>query len=403
MAIYPIGRPDDIDRFDAIVVGGRVAGASTAMLLARRGLRVVVVDRAAEGSDTLSTHALMRPGVVQLHRWGLLDEVVATGAPPVRRTVIHYGDEAVAVNIKPRSGIDAFYAPRRTVLDAVVVRAARQAGVQFLFGTTVTELRRHATGRVVGVHGRDPSGNSLRLDAPITIGADGVRSLVARGVQATAYWQGVGSSAVVYAYFAGLDAEGYEWAYRPGASSALIPTNGGEVNVSIIVPSVRFTEEVRPDVEAGFWNVLREANGTIAERVAQAQRTTRFRSFPGLAAYHRQAWGPGWALVGDAGAFLDPIGAHGISSALRDAELLARGVAEIHHGTAPEWQALGSYQRARDDLAQHLFEATDAVATYGWDLDTLRDRLMQMSAEMTKEAEALEHLDHQPLAATDAA
>lgn len=402
MAIHPITGSTGTDRFDAIVVGGRVAGASTAMLLARQGLHVVVVDRAAEGSDTVSTHAMLRPGVVQLHRWGLLDRVAVSGAPPVRRTVIHYGDEPVAVSIKPRSGVDAFYAPRRTVLDAILADAARADGVDLQFGTTITGLLRDATGRVSGVEGRDASGNPLRLEAPITIGADGTRSLVARGVQAPAYWQGSGSGAVVYAYFAGVDVDGYEWAYRPGVASALIPTNGGEVNVSAIVPTTRFTGEIRTDIEAGFWNVLREANPDIAARVARAQRTTRFRSFPGLAGYHRQAWGPGWALVGDAGAFLDPIGAHGISSALRDAELLARAVTEIHSRTAPEHEALGAYQQMRDDLARHIFDATDAVAAYDWDLATLRDLLMQMSAGMTRESEALEHLD-QPFTASRAA
>lgn len=402
MAIHPISRPAGGDRFDAIVLGGRVAGASTAMLLARQGLRVVVVDRAAEASDTLSTHAMLRPGVVQLHRWGLLDRVAATGVPAVRRTVIHYGDEPVAVNIKPRSGIDAFYAPRRTVLDAIVADAARAAGAQLLFGTTASGLLRDSTGRVSGVEGRDASGNPLRLEAPITIGADGTRSLVAREVQAPACWQGSNSGAVAYAYFADLDVDGYEWAYRPGVASALIPTNHGEVNVSAIVPAARFTDQIRTDIEAGFWNVLREANAGIADRVARAERTTRFRSFPGLAGYHRQAWGPGWALVGDAGAFLDPIGAHGMSSALRDAELLARAVADIHGGTAAESEALSAYQQTRDDLARHLFEATDAVAAFDWDLDTLRNLLMQMSAEMTRESEALEHLD-QPLTASTAA
>lgn len=402
MDIHSISRSDDVDRFDAIVVGARVAGASTAMLLARRGLRVVVVDRAVEGSDTLSTHALLRPGVVQLHRWGLLDQVVASGAPPVRGTVIHYGDDPVAVNIKPRSGVDAFYAPRRTVLDAILVRAAREAGAEVRLGMTVTDLLRDRDGRVSGVQGREASGGSFRFEAPVTIGADGVRSLVARSVEAPVYWQGIGGGAVVYAYFTGLEVDGYEWAYRPGVSGALIPTNDGEVNVSAIVPSARFARDVRGDVDAGFWKVLREANGGIADRVAQAERTTRFRSFPGLAGFHRQAWGAGWALVGDAGAFMDPIGAHGISSAFRDAELLARAVGEIHGGTASEHRALGIYQRTRDALSGRLFEAIDEVASYRWDLDRLRDRLMQMSVEMTKESEVLEHLD-QPLTTSVAA
>jgi 2-polyprenyl-6-methoxyphenol hydroxylase-like FAD-dependent oxidoreductase len=363
------------------------------MLLARRGQRVLVLDRASEGSDTLSTHALLRPGVVQLRRWGLLDAVVASGAPPIRRTIVHYGDEAVPVSIKARNGVDAFYAPRRTALDSIIVRAAREAGADVRFGVTVTGLLRDIDGRVSGVEARDGSGASHRFNAPITIGADGVRSLVARGVEAPTYWQGTGGGAVVYAYFAGLDGDHYERLYRPGASGALIPTNGGLVNVSALVPSDRFAREIRHDVEGGFWRALGEAQPAVAARIARAERTTRFRSFPGLASFHRQPWGPGWALVGDAGSFMDPIGAHGISTALRDAELLARAVLDVHTGAVAEEQGLGSYQQRRDDLSRTLFEAIDHVSTHRWDLDALRERLMQMSAEMTREAEALVRLD----------
>ena len=87
--------------YDVVVVGGRVAGASTAMLLARAGARVALVDRAAYGSDTLSTHGLMRAGVLQLSRWGLLDDVVAAGTPPIRRTLFHYTDGRVGTGVDP--------------------------------------------------------------------------------------------------------------------------------------------------------------------------------------------------------------------------------------------------------------------------------------------------------------
>ena len=129
--------------WDAVVVGARVAGASTALLLARAGLRVLVVDRARRGSDTLSTHALMRGGVLQLRRWGVLDRVVATGAPPVRQVTFHYGPESMAVSLKPYAGVDALYAPRRTVLDAILVDAAEEAGARFRFGVAVTDLARN--------------------------------------------------------------------------------------------------------------------------------------------------------------------------------------------------------------------------------------------------------------------
>jgi 2-polyprenyl-6-methoxyphenol hydroxylase-like FAD-dependent oxidoreductase len=391
-------RPAEIERFDAIIVGARVAGASTAMLLARAGLRVLVVDRAALGSETLSTHALLRPGVVQLHRWGLLDDIVATGAPPVRQTTIHYGDDPVTVDIKARHGIDAFYAPKRTVLDPAIVDAARRAGADMRFGWTATGLLRTHAGRVAGIEARAADGRLTTFTAPITIGADGVRSFVARNVDAPVLWQGAHASALVYAYFAGLDADGYEWRYRPGAGAAVIPTNDGERNVSAIMPSPRFAG-AKHDIESAFWTVLGEADPVLAGRVAAGRRMTRFRSFPGLPGCHRQPWGPGWALVGDAGSFMDPIGAHGISTALRDAELLARAVTDARADGIAESEAFGWYQHQRDDLSRQLFDAIDQVASHRWHLDTLRELLMLTSAEMNREAAYLADVDQPATAA----
>ena len=121
--------------------GARVAGAATAMLLARAGLRVLCVDRSRHGSDTLSTHALMRGGVLQLQRWGLLDAVRRGRHPaPCGAPSSTTATEQVAVSIKPAAGIDALYAPRRTVLDALLVDAAVRAGATVEFGTPVVGL-----------------------------------------------------------------------------------------------------------------------------------------------------------------------------------------------------------------------------------------------------------------------
>src|SRR5262245_52988386 len=123
---------------DVIVVGARVAGAATAMLLARQGLRVLLVDRDRYGTDTLSTHALMRGSVFLLSRWGLLDRLVEAGTPPVRQTRFDYGTDSVTVGIKPTRGVEALYAPRRTVLDRVLVDAAEAAGAEIRYGVSVT-------------------------------------------------------------------------------------------------------------------------------------------------------------------------------------------------------------------------------------------------------------------------
>ena len=156
------------EEFDAVIVGARCAGAATALLMARAGLRVLVVDRTHPSRDTLSTHALMRAGVLQLSRWGLLPRIVAAGTPPVTAITFHYGDRAETLQLT-----EPLYAPRRMVLDTVLLSAAQEAGAQARFGVDVTQLRRDRSGRVTGVLARLRGGEAVAFRAPLTIGADG--------------------------------------------------------------------------------------------------------------------------------------------------------------------------------------------------------------------------------------
>ena len=166
----------DRDRHDVVVVGGRVAGSATAMLLARVGHDVVVVDQASFPSDTVSTHSLARSGVVQLHRWGLLDDVLDSGAPAIRQVSFNAGGESVSRTIKHKAGVDLLVAPRRYVLDTILAAAAQRAGAQLRPGVTVTGLQRDGHGRVVGVSGRDRAGAPVEIGARHVVGADGLRS-----------------------------------------------------------------------------------------------------------------------------------------------------------------------------------------------------------------------------------
>ena len=217
----------DRPHYDVVVVGARPAGAATAMLLARARLRVLVVDRSRYGADTLSTHALLRGGVLQLHRWGLLDRLVEAGTPAVRRTTFRYDDGEVVIAIKPSHGVDALYAPRRTILDPLLVDAAAEAGAEVRYGVTVVGLRSDRRGRVAGIDGRDDAGRPLAVDAGLVIGADGLHSTVARQVGAPVLHTGRGASAVVYGYWADVATDGYEWIFRPDACAGVIPTNDG--------------------------------------------------------------------------------------------------------------------------------------------------------------------------------
>ena len=203
----PIGR----DRYDVVIAGARCAGASTAMLLARQGLRVLVVDPTSHGSDTLSTHGLMRGGVLQLHRWGVLDAVRAAQTPTIRTTTFHYGDEVTEVAIKERDGIDGLYAPRRTVLDAILVDAALAAGAEVVHGRSVVDVLRAPDGRVRGASITGADRQVIDVAAELVIGADGVRSRVARILQAEPHYTVAHTTASIYGYQRALGLEGFHW------------------------------------------------------------------------------------------------------------------------------------------------------------------------------------------------
>ena len=201
--------------YDAVVVGARVAGASTAMLLARAGARVLLLERSPYGSDTLSTHGLMRAGVLQLSRWGLLDQVAAAGTPPVTRTLFHYpGTSPVRISIRASHGVPALYAPRRHVLDRILVDAAAAAGVEVRHGVSVTDLLTDPGGRVTGVRGVDAANGTFTAYAKTTIGADGIRSTVAASVGAPVERASAAGGAVLYGYFDGLPTEGLRMGLR---------------------------------------------------------------------------------------------------------------------------------------------------------------------------------------------
>ncbi|MCM2314901.1 MAG: NAD(P)/FAD-dependent oxidoreductase [Thermoanaerobaculia bacterium] len=377
-------------KYDAIVVGARVAGAATAMLLARKGMKVLAVDRARYGSDTLSTHALMRTAVVQLNRWGLLDRVKASGATPVTRVDFHYPDETVPVDLAPAGGLGALYAPRRTVLDRILVDAAREAGAEVRFGIVVDDLRRGSSHRVTGISARDEQGERLELDAGIVVGADGIRSIVAQSAGAKLRRRAKNSGAVVYGYFAGVAAEGYEWAYAPGLSAGLIPTNDGQVCVFVGGAEDSFRHRVFSNLEIGFAGVLEAASPGIAERVARGELVSRYRGFAGVHGYIRESVGAGWALAGDAGYFRDPITTHGISDAFRDAELLARAIAGE--------MSLGDFQETRDSVIEPVFDVTDRIAGYDWTMEEIRGYLREMSRAVKPEMKLIAGFD-QPAAA----
>ena len=369
--------------YDAIVVGARCAGAATAMLLARAGARVLAVDRTTYGSDTMSTHALMRTGVLQLSRWGVLPAVMAEGTPAIHRTSYHDGRESISIAIKPEHQVQHLCAPRRTVLDRVLVDAAGLAGADVRHGVALLALRRGPGGRVNGVTLKDDDGSFVEVGCDILIGADGRQSTVARLVGAQAYLEGSSSSGCAFGYFHNLACDGSHWHFVENAAAGVIPTNNGQHCVFASVPGSRFTAIFRGNIDQAFMSVLAANSAQLAANVSSARVVGRLRGFAGIRGYMRQSFGLGWALVGDAGYFKDPLTAHGITDALRDAELLTHAILDERP------QALAFYQQERDALSRALFEITDSISSFRWSLDEVKALHARLSTSMRAECERM--------------
>jgi flavin-dependent dehydrogenase len=368
--------------YDAIVVGARCAGSATAMLLAKAGAKVLVVDRQPYGSDTLSTHALMRPAVIQLSRWGLLDKMIESGAPVVTATSFHYGKETVTVPIREESGVPGLLAPRRVVLDRILVDAARSAGAEIYHDVIVEELIRAPNGRVNGVAVRDHEGNRAKVDASVVVGADGIGSTVARQAGARMITRGKHSAGNIFGYAPVKDLKGYHWHFHPGYSAGSIPTHDGKACIFVSAPTARFDSELRHDLAKSHAEILRHVAPEIGEQVAR-EHLSPLRAFRGVPGFIREAHGPGWVLVGDSGFFRDPITSHGISDAFRDAEGAAKAILA---GTDYDFRR---YQEERDSFAYPMLEVTDAICAFDWTFEQLAPLHKQFSTALKNESAAL--------------
>jgi flavin-dependent dehydrogenase len=344
--------------YDAIIVGARCAGSPTAMLLARRGHRVLLVDRATFPSDTTSTHLIHPPGVASLERWGLLDQVIATGSPPIDTYAFDFGP----FTISGAPGTDetpVAYAPRRTVLDKLLVDAASDAGAEVRERFTVESLVVE-DGRVVGIRGHSKGGKSVTELARVVIGADGRYSLVADAVDAEEYDEKPRLQVSYYTYWSGLPMNGrFESSIRPGLGFAAWPTND-DLTLLIAGRPIDEFDAVRRDIEAAYLATL-EIAPAFADRVRGAKREERFVG-TAVRGYFRKPFGPGWALVGDAGYNKDFITAQGIHDAFRDAELCAAALDEAFDGRRSFENALGEYQVRRDEQVLPMYEFTAELA-----------------------------------------
>jgi 2-polyprenyl-6-methoxyphenol hydroxylase-like FAD-dependent oxidoreductase len=339
--------------YDAIVIGTRVAGSPTAMLLARKGYRVLAVDHATFPSDTLSTHIIHAPGVAALQRWGLLDRLTATGCPPMTGYAFDFGPWVIAGTTTPVAGIDVAYAPRRSVLDSLLVDAAREAGVEVREGYHVDGIR-FDDGRVT------VCGNGHEDSARIVIGADGRHSQVAKAVAAVEYHTKPRLQYSYYTYFSGLPTDQMETYIRPGRGFGVAPTHDGLTMVVVGWPYAE-ARAYKSDVEANFLATLQLAP-RFAARVRGAKREAPFLggAVPG---WFRKPYGTGWALVGDAGYNKDPITAQGITDGFLDAERCAHAVDRWLGAGEPFDEVMASWHQERDAKAMPIYELTAQFAT----------------------------------------
>ncbi|HEX7077339.1 MAG TPA: NAD(P)/FAD-dependent oxidoreductase [Candidatus Eisenbacteria bacterium] len=346
-------------RYDAIIVGARCAGSPTAMLLARKGYQVLAVDKASFPSDTISTHLVHPPGVAALRRWGLLDRLVATGCPPIDTYRFDFGPFAIS----GAPGIEeapAAYGPRRTVLDKLLVDAASEAGAEVREEFTVEEVLVE-DGRVTGIRGHAKNGSTVTERARVVVGADGRHSVVADKVKPEAYHERPPILAGYYSYWSGLPMEGrFETYALPQRGFAAWPTNDGLTLVVGGWPMAEF-EANKKDVE-GNWMKMIDMAPTFSERLRAGKREEKFVGTP-VANYFRKPYGPGWALVGDAGYNRDYITAMGIMDAFLGAESCAGALDRSLSGARPFDEAMGEYQRARDERVYPIFEFTCQLAT----------------------------------------
>jgi 2-polyprenyl-6-methoxyphenol hydroxylase-like FAD-dependent oxidoreductase len=347
--------------FDAIVIGARCAGSPTAMLLARAGHRVLLVDKATFPSDTMSTHVIHPPGVAALNRWGLLDPLDDTGCPSFDTYSFDFGPVTISGRPQPIDGIARAYCPRRTVLDELLAQAAVRHGAELRESFVVDEIL-FEDGRVSGVRGHAKDGGAVMERARVVVGADGRHSVLAKAVQPEAYNERRSHLAMYYAYWSDLPTRGFDTyiraEHRRGMAAAA--THDGLTVVPFGWPVEEFRAN-RGDIEGNFFKLL-ELVPEVAERVRGATRESKFIGSAELPGYFRKPYGPGWALVGDAGYHKNPITAMGINDAFRDAELVARAIDDDIAGRRPYEEGMRDYQEIRDREAGPVYEFTDEFA-----------------------------------------
>jgi 2-polyprenyl-6-methoxyphenol hydroxylase-like FAD-dependent oxidoreductase len=307
----------------------------------------------------MSGHYIHPAGGARLARWGLLDRLLKTNCPAIQTTTMDLGEFRLTGTHLPVDGIIAGVCPRRRVVDALLVEAAVEAGVEFREGFTVLELVSDR-GKVIGIRGRSRHGALVTEHARITIGADGMYSMVAGSLKAKEYKAMEPLTCSYYSYWSGVPLDGLELYPRSGRFVFAAPTHDGLTMINVVAPRAEF-RAFRSDTESHFASALERAP-EFASRVRAGQQVERFIGTADTTNFFRVPYGPGWALAGDAGYHKDPISAQGMTDAFRDAEKLAEAVDAGFSGRLPLEEVLASYHAERDAAVLPLFELTCDMA-----------------------------------------
>ena len=360
--------------YDVIIVGARCAGSPTGLLLARAGYRVLLVDRASFPSEMpLSTHYIWPPGVARLREWAVLD-AVADHCPPVAGLDIDFGPFHLAGGFPAMDGQSepsVCHSPRRIVLDQLLVEAAVKAGAELRERFTVEELLVD-NGQVVGVRGSGSDGRAITERATVVVGADGPNSVVARLVDAVEYDTHPPIDGTCWSYWSGVDIPWMEFYPRHHVAPFGWNTGDGLALIGVNWPAGHFGR-LGNEVEGGFLAALDSAAPALAARAREGTREERFHR-GSVRNFLRRPYGPGWALVGDAGYNRTPFTAEGISDAFRDAERLAAAIDDGLSGRRPLGKALGTYEQHRNEAVKPFYDFTRQMAA----MEPPSDELVQL-------------------------
>jgi 2-polyprenyl-6-methoxyphenol hydroxylase-like FAD-dependent oxidoreductase len=368
--------------YDAIIVGARCAGSPLAMLLGRKGYKVLLADKASFPSDIISTHYIHQTGAARLKRWGLLDAVISSHCPPITGLLFDLGPFALKGSAPSVDGVKNAFCPRRRVLDKILLDAAAAAGAEVREQFYVRDVTRDGD-RITGIRAETSDGHSIIEQARVVVGADGQRSVIALVCGAAEYQVRPAASCNYYTYFSDVPSLEAELYNRDRCLIGAFPTNDNLTLVFEAFPNDHFREQ-RGDLEAHYFRLLTQVP-ELLERVRCGRREARFTGTTDLPGFFRKSSGPGWALAGDAGYHKHPITAQGISDAFRDADELAAAIDAGLSGEELLEQSLADYARRRDESVMPMYELTCELAS----LEPPSREMQQRFAAMRGDQEAI--------------